>query len=92
MKGVKRVPYRLPEVLEAQKTNQPIYIAEGEKCVEALRALGLTATTNSGGAGKWGNCGKYFQKGTSVVIVPDCDEPGRRHALEVARFKTGGAT
>jgi len=84
MRGVERVPYRLPEVLKAQKSNQPIFVVEGEKCVEALRALGLTATTNSGGAGKWGNCGKYFQKGTSVVIVPDCDAPGRRHALEVA--------
>lgn len=84
MKGVKRVPFHLPELLKAQASNQPIFIVEGEKCVEALRALGLVATTNSGGSGKWGNCGKYFQKGTSVVIVPDCDAPGRRHALEVA--------
>lgn len=85
MKGVKRVPYRLPEILEAQKSNQPIYIVEGEKCVEALRALGLVATTNSGGAGKWNDCGQYFQERTNVIVLPDCDEPGRRHGCEVAQ-------
>jgi len=84
MRGVERVPYRLSELLEAQKADQTIFIVEGEKCVEALRALGLTATTNSGGAGKWGDCGKYFQEGTNIIVIPDCDEPGRRHALEVA--------
>jgi 5S rRNA maturation endonuclease (ribonuclease M5) len=84
MKGVQRIPYRLPELLKAQKSNQPIFVVEGEKCVEALRALGLTATTNSGGAGKWNDCGKYFQERTNVIVLPDCDEPGRRHAYEVA--------
>lgn len=84
MKGIERIPYRLPELIQAQKSNQPIFIVEGEKCVEALRGLGLVATTNSGGSRKWNDCGQYFQKGTSVVIVPDCDEPGRRHGLEVA--------
>jgi KaiC/GvpD/RAD55 family RecA-like ATPase len=84
MKGVERVPYRLPELLKAQASNQPIFIVEGEKCAETLRGLDLVATTNSGGAGKWGDCGKYFQERTSVVIVPDNDEPGRRHAHEVA--------
>ncbi len=85
MKGIERVPYHLPEILEAQKADQPIFIVEGEKCVEALRALGLVATTNSGGAGKWGNCGQYFQKGISVIIIPDNDEVGRRHGCEVAQ-------
>lgn len=84
MKGIERIPYRLPEILEAQKANQPIFIVEGEKCVEALRGLGLVATTNSGGAGKWGDCGKYFQKGINVIIIPDSDVPGRKHGLEVA--------
>ena len=85
MKGVERVPFHLPELLEAQKSNQTIYIVEGEKCVEALRGLGLVATTNSGGAGKWNDCGRHFQKGVNVTIIPDNDEPGRRHACEVAQ-------
>ncbi len=85
MKGIERVPFHLPEILKAQADNQPIFVVEGEKCTEALRALGLTATTNSGGAKKWNDCGKYFQKGISVIIIPDNDEPGRRHACEVAQ-------
>ena len=85
MKGIERTPYRLPELLQAQKADQTIFIVEGEKCVEALRGLGLVATTNSGGAGKWNDCGKYFQKGINVIILPDNDEPGRKHACEVAQ-------
>lgn len=84
MCGVERVPYRLSEVLEAQKNNQTIFIVEGEKCAETLRSLGLTATTNSGGAGKWNDCGKYFQKGINIIVIPDNDEPGRKHGAEVA--------
>jgi hypothetical protein len=84
MKGIERIPYRLPEILKAQAANQTIFITEGEKCVEALRGLGLVATTNSGGSGKWNGCGEYFQKGTKVVILPDNDEVGRRHGAEVA--------
>ncbi|WP_286934913.1 MULTISPECIES: AAA family ATPase [Aminobacterium] len=84
MRGIERIPYRLPELIQAQKSNQPIFVVEGEKCAETLRSLGLTATTNSGGAGKWNDCGKYFQKGINIIVIPDNDQPGRRHGLEVA--------
>ncbi len=50
LEGVRRVPYRLPELL-ASKGN--VFIVEGEKDVETIRAQGLTATCNSGGSGKW---------------------------------------
>jgi putative DNA primase/helicase len=73
----------LPELLKAQASNQPIFIVEGEKCVEALRALGLVATTNSGGAGKWGDCGKYFQKGQASLLFRIMTSPGG-DMLEVA--------
>jgi len=53
LKGIKPVLYRLPEVLKAVREGRTVYICEGEKDVDALRALGLTATTNSGGAEKW---------------------------------------
>ena len=45
-KGVRRVLYRLPDL-----QRQPVvYIVEGEKDVDALRKLGLAATTNASGA------------------------------------------
>lgn len=84
MSGVRRVLYRLPE-LQGQTT---VYITEGEKDADHLRTLGLTATTNPGGAGKWKP--EYVQQLRAaaverVVILPDNDEPGRQHAEGVAR-------
>ena len=63
------------------------YIPEGEKDVDRLRAIGLTATTNVGGAGKWRDA--YTQQLVAanvqrVVVLPDNDEPGRRHTDVVA--------
>ena len=49
MDGIERVPYRLPDLLNASE----VYIVEGEKDCNNLAELGLTATTNPGGAGKW---------------------------------------
>ena len=51
--GVRRVPYRLPELIEALANEYLIVIVEGEKDAENLRALGVPATTNCGGANKW---------------------------------------
>ena len=48
--GVRRVPYRLPELIAADR-NDPVFLPEGEKDVERLRDGGLVATCNSGGAG-----------------------------------------
>ena len=89
-KGVKKFPYRLPELLAS---TGPILIVEGEKQVDYLRSLGMTATCNPGGAGKWlKSFGKYFAN-RDVLIVPDCDPPntsglivGVAHAKEVADF------
>ena len=85
--GVKRVPYRLMELMAAMDRNETIFIAEGEKDVDNLVSLGLAATCNSGGAGKWSEAhSKYFSKGVSVVVLPDNDEAGRKHGESVARF------
>lgn len=83
LQGVTRIPYRLPELLKAPQ-GSTIYICEGEKAVEAARHLGVIATTNVCGAGKWTeSCNKYL-KGHHVVILPDNDQPGRDHAKKVA--------
>lgn len=86
--GVPRVLYRLPELL---KGHDPVLIVEGEKDVDRLRALGFTATTNSGGAGKWRDQYNETLRGRDVVIIPDNDDPGRAHAEAVARSLAGKA-
>jgi hypothetical protein len=80
--GVKRVPYRLPELLADKKAT--VLVVEGEKCVEALREIGFCATCNVGGAGKWSKQESIYLQDRHVIILPDCDEPGVHHAQLVA--------
>jgi AAA domain-containing protein/Toprim domain-containing protein len=84
MAGVRRVAFGLPEL-----QGQPVaYIPEGEKDVLALRKLGLVATTNPGGASKWRDdyTRQLVKAGVQhVVILPDGDDAGRTHAVQVAQ-------
>jgi len=85
LNGTKRVLYRLPEVTRAVKAGQMVYIVEGEKSADAVRALGLVATTNSGGVGQWRKSYGKTLDGIPVVVIPDNDKVGRNHAEKVAR-------
>jgi hypothetical protein len=80
--GVRRVPYRLPELLKARGN---VFIVEGEKDVETLRAQELTATCNSGGAGKWRDEYGEGLKGRVCILIADNDEAGLAHIEDVAR-------
>jgi hypothetical protein len=91
LEGVPRVLYRLPELLDAVKRGEIVFIPEGEKDVENLTKLGLTATTNAGGAGKWRAEYSKHLSGANVVVLPDADEPGRKHAEQVAKSLRGVA-
>lgn len=81
-KGVRHVPYRLGE-LRAAVGRRTVFVAEGEKDVDNLRRLGVVATCNPGGAGKWPPHFAAWFKGADVVILPDNDEAGRKHAEAV---------
>ncbi len=87
VKGVRIVPYRLPELLAAP--DAVVYLVEGEKDADRLTSLGLVATTNAGGAGKWTQSHSEFLRGRRVVILPDNDEPGRAHAQKVMKALKG---
>jgi 5S rRNA maturation endonuclease (ribonuclease M5) len=89
--GIQPVLYRLPEVLQALKQGETIFIPEGEKDVDNLARLGLAATCNPMGAGKWRDHYSNWLKGANVVILPDNDEPGRKHAQQVAQSLYGKA-
>lgn len=83
LSGVRRVLFRLPQLIAADP-NATVYIAEGPKDCDTVAALGLVATCNPGGAGKWREDYNQFLRGRDVVILPDNDAPGRSHADEVA--------
>ena len=84
LRNVRRVLYRLPEVLAAKE----VLIVEGEKDANTGNAIGFTATT-SGAAGSWREefsdplCGKI------VTIIADADSAGRKYAQNVAKSLFG---
>jgi hypothetical protein len=78
------LPYKLPECHAAIQNGERLFVAEGEKCVEALWAIGLVATTNPFGAGKWKDAFARMLPAKDVVVLGDNDKPGREHAHLVA--------
>jgi putative DNA primase/helicase len=92
LEGVRRLIYRLPEVLAAIERGDMVFVVEGEKDVDRMFKEGFTATCNSGGAGSWPTdvtVNSHFF-GARVVIIPDNDRvvegkipPGEKHALDV---------
>jgi len=93
LKGVRRVLYRLPDLIAADP-DMPVYIVEGEKDVETLRKLGRIATCNDDGAGKgkWKPEYNEYFRGRQVVLIPDNDAVGREHMEQIAKGLHGIAT
>lgn len=81
MEGVERVLYRLSEIQKPQ--NKHVWVVEGEKDVETIRAIGMAATTNVGGAGKWCDAYSACLKDKNALLCGDNDEAGRKHIEKV---------
>lgn len=81
MQEVRRVLYNLPSVLNPK--NKWVWVVEGEKDAVNLAELGLCATTNVGGAGKWAESYSECLKGKEVVLCGDNDKPGQDHMKKV---------
>jgi hypothetical protein len=78
--------YRLEELAALRPPR--VFVVEGEKDADALWSLGIPATTNAMGAGKWRpeHSRALARIGVrDVVALPDNDGPGRAHAEAVAR-------
>ena len=78
------VPYKLPDMLDAKTAGRIIYLAEGEKAVDALMSLGVAATTAHSGAGHWPDAITEYFAGANVVILPDNDLSGWSYARKAA--------
>ena len=72
--------YRLPDLADARA----VYVCEGEKTADKVRALGLVATTSAHGAQSPHKTDWSPLAGKSVVILPDHDAPGESYAQAVA--------
>jgi 5S rRNA maturation endonuclease (ribonuclease M5) len=86
--GVRRVLYRLPEVVTAGD----VLITEGEKDADAAKQrLGMCATTGGSAKDKWLEEYTATLKGKRCVVIADADEPGRKKARIVAQALSGKA-
>jgi len=90
LKGVRRVPYNLPYIV--QLPEEPVYVVEGEKDADNLTELGLVATTNSGGAGKWLDSYSAMLDKRACIILPDNDAAGHKDAQQKAASLRGKAS
>jgi DnaB-like helicase C terminal domain len=87
MEGVARIPYQLPLLLAGIAAKEVIYFVEGEKCADSLIKEGLVATTRSEGALASIEADgflNWFQGAQEIVVLPDCDIPGRQAAVKRA--------
>lgn len=106
LKGVKKVLYHLPQLRQklAETPKRYVFVVEGEKDVETGESIGLVATCNPGGAGKWEPQYTAELKGRNVVLIADEDQvseppgrdgvfvcPGVDHVRLVARELLGHA-
>lgn len=80
LNDITQVPYRLLDFIEKDS----VIIVEGAKDVDRLRSLGISATTNAGGASTWPEELNQHFADKKVFIIPDNDDPGRKHAERVA--------
>ena len=81
LKGVRRVLFRLPELIASPFATT--FLTEGEKDALRLVDLGLVATTISGGT-KWTADVIEPLRDRNVIIVPDHDAEGAKKAREAA--------
>ena len=78
LKDVRRVLYRLPDVLgKLQSAPPPIFYVEGEKDANSLWSRGYCATTHAGGAGAYRKeLLEPLPPKQRIVVIPDRDDPG----------------
>ena len=84
---VRRVPYRLPDLLKYPSGT--VFVTEGEKDADRVASLDLCATTVA--SGKWTDDIVEHFAGRDVVILQDNDEPGRKKAIAAANALHGVA-
>jgi hypothetical protein len=85
LNGTRRVPYRLPELIEGVKEDVEIWLCEGEKDADNLRSLGFTASSFK----NWQREFNSHLKTAHVCLFQDHDKAGLRQANEAAKLLYG---
>lgn len=79
--GIDRVPYHLPELIEAmQNGNDRICFTEGEKDADRLRSMGILATSFK----NWTHNLNEYIRGAHAFVFRDHDKSGIKQANDAA--------
>ena len=77
------LPLYHQEIIDNITPDDFLFICEGEPCVDAMRSLGLFATTVVGAKWSVRDYSEIFRElGDRLVIVPDRDKAGAKFAME----------
>jgi 5S rRNA maturation endonuclease (ribonuclease M5) len=68
--------YCLPELAGSSR----VYVCEGEKAADAVRSLGLVATTSPNGSNSANKVDWSPLAGKEIILLPDNDPPGQKYA------------
>jgi RecA-family ATPase len=82
LNGARRVPYRLPELIEAVKNGADVWLCEGEKDADNLRSLGLTASSFK----NWKSEFNQYLKTAHVCLIQDHDKAGLKQATDALKL------
>lgn len=82
--------YCLADILDPGRSEETVYVCEGEKAADAVRTCGLIATTSAGGTDAFEMTDWTPLAGREVCILPDNDLPGVKYAESVARLLATG--
>jgi hypothetical protein len=86
--GVRRVPYRLPELLDG--IGDPVWCCEGERDADTAVALGMVATAAASNG--WQKAELAALRGRQCIVVCDRDSAGYRLGLSrAAALRDAGA-
>lgn len=87
LEGIRRVPYRLHQLIKAKDQGTDVFLCEGEKDADALAELGFVTTSFK----NWTDDHNQYICGSHVIIVQDHDIPGLTMANEAANRVIGSA-
>lgn len=83
--AIRLVLFHLPRIVEAISKRKIVFVCEGERDVLNMEAIGVYATCNPMGAGKWHPEYSQMLKNAKVIVIPDNDNPGREHAQKICQ-------
>jgi DNA primase len=76
--------YRLPNIASADR----VFVTEGEKAADAVRSMGLVATTSPHGSNNAGKADWSPLAEKEVIVLPDNDELGIQYAEKAGECLT----